>query len=1126
MSIFRDTFQQNIKTQLEKRQDAMITRTPKVIQYLNSRNSWIRLSSSVNINGTADKAKNNVLLGGALDYQVVNGKDVYALRQGVGGVGNEAYSNFTPSGPPHRLGTRPMPGITNMDIKSKSAYGSLREATINFICWDIRQLEDLELLYMRPGYTVLVEWGWLPYLDNKGDLVTTLPNFYDILNKGVTNRTTIFKELYDKSTNSGGNYDAMFGYVKNYQWSAREDGGYDCQTTVISTGEIIESLKVNFVLPNLTKLNSSAPNGDGFLNDEFLVQGNFPSNKWKEHYEKNTLAGTWAEAYDKLKDPNSKFTPNSIFKDRYSTLVMPSLKSINSNNPSSLTGGSDFQVYITLEAVFNTIQKYIIPKDNNKNPLLELSLDTEGYTTGVSESLLCVAHPTQISVDPSVCVIKSPIWYSSGGILYAVSGAAASNPAQNIANELKAAVSKFVPGTVNTGIADFYTALQKIQDITTYIATEGFLSGPGSIQNYLSSASPNGIGKVSKSLYVNIITYLKTLLGNSNVQDTYTSSTSGGGGGGFGGSPGASSTNFFLDKVTITVPASSAAASAATAITSTNQAISNLKDLDKLTQSYFYGDQNGYDELGIIKNIYINLDFLYKLSLDANLEASDNKEKNEIGLYKYIKSIMSAVQTAIGNVSNFEIHVDPVDNKVRIIDINYTGAKSTASLFKLQVHNLNSVVRKYSLQSQIFPEQSSIIAIGSQAKGGQLGIQNNTMIDFNKSITDRIILEKAFPDGNNLADIDPATNSTTIASNLGSIVALFGSLATPPAAPVTGSSTPAPQNVSSTSGTDLNSLFSKSKSNLRDLIVYFQSVTNSPGANRNLIPIKFSFDMDGIGGLVIGHLFEINDDILPSGYKGIGAGSKLAQTVTSIGHSIGNGDWITKIDALNIILGQRPGTPFKDLKLQSLVEQSFKSAFNPTFTLSSRPTVASRIAALGTVSTFIPLGARPLLDLIAYTEGTAGAGQNGYDVLVGFGQINGWTPNYTGNHPNVPIYIASINNYSTAAGRYQFLTTTWNGLGLGAFNQENQDKGGWQLITNTGFTARDSTDIYTIAKSQIQSNAINVSANPKFLTFLDKTYKIWASLPSGGGIAGYSNQGGKYTPADVYNIFIEAIKKY
>ena len=1123
MSIFRNTFQQDIRAQLEKRQEAMLTsnRTPKVIQYLNSRNSWIRLSSSVNINGNANLAKNNVLLGGALDYQVVNGKEVYALRQGVGGIGNEAYSNFTPSGPPHRLGNRPMPGITNMDIKSKSAYGSLREAVINFVCWDIRQLEDLELLYMRPGYTVLIEWGWLPYLDNKGNLVTTLPSFYDILNKGVTDRTKIFKELYDKSTASGGNYDAMFGYVKNYQWSAREDGGYDCQTTIISTGEIIESLKVNFVLPDLTRLNSSTPNGIGFLDAEFSDQGNIPPKDWKKYYEKNTLAGTWAEAYNKLLDtqvystnkgpstPGTVLSTNSVFKDKYYVTVLPGLKSINSNNQDSLSGNAVTQVYITLEAVFDVINKYILPKDSQKHPLMELSLDTEGYSTGVSEPLLCVAHPTQISVDPSVCLIKSPLWYDSGGILYAVSGAAATNP-QLKADAIKKAADDYIslydqysPSKNQANYSPFEAAIKAITNITEYQQINNVL-GAKNIKTYLENLRPSGgVLGLQNNVYTATFDHLEKVIKLQITKKvTFGSGT--------------------LDGAEVKIPAGTPLPPSPTtslSIASISKAITNLELLKNITQPYFSDKGYGYDELGVIKNIYINLDFLYKQSLDSNLESSDNKEKNEISLYKYLKSIMSAVQTAIGNVSNFEIHVDPIDNKARVIDVNYTGAKNAANLFKLQVHNLNSVVRKYSLQSQIFPEQSAIIAIGSQAKGGQLGMQNNTMIDFNKSITDRIILEKAFPDGKNIND--PIDGLTNIASNLGSIIDLFGSLSVPNAKSSTLSSKPNPQSVTSTSGTDLNTLFSSSKNNLRDLIVYFQSITNSPGANRNIIPIKFSFEMDGIGGLVIGHLFEINDDILPSGYKGIGTGSKLAQTVTGIGHSIGNGDWTTKIDALNIILGSKSGPSFESLNLQALVEQSFRSAFDPTTIVSARPTVASKIASFGSVSTAVPLGARPLLDLIAYTEGTADVSQNGYDIIVGYRKIDEWNPNYTGNHPN-----KFIPGLSTAAGRYQFVVDTWNSLGLGAFNQENQDRGGWQLIVNKGFTARDATDVFTIAKSQIQNNQIKITANPKFLTFLDKTYEIWASLPNSKGQYTDSKQGGAFTTDQVYGIFVEAIKKY
>jgi hypothetical protein len=229
------------------------------------------------------------------------------------------------------------------------------------------------------------------------------------------------------------------------------------------------------------------------------------------------------------------------------------------------------------------------------------------------------------------------------------------------------------------------------------------------------------------------------------------------------------------------------------------------------------------------------------------------------------------------------------------------------------VGNLKSVVRNYSLQSQIFPEQSSIIAIGSQAQGGQLGMQNNTMIDFNKSLIDRIIPKKDFGIASNAA-LHKGKLDTALASNLGGIIFMFATLQQTETAPG--------------SATDISTLFNRCKSNLRDLIVYFQSITKSPGANRNIIPFKFSFEMDGIGGLVIGNLFTVNQDILPKGYKGAGVGVTLAQTVTGISHTLSNNnDWTTKIDALNIVLGDGPNTiEFKDLDLATLIDTSFKNS--------------------------------------------------------------------------------------------------------------------------------------------------------------------------------------------------------
>jgi hypothetical protein len=155
MSIFKESFKPNIQAQLKKRQEAINDRTPQNLTYYNSRNSWIRMSSAVDVykstapqNPTIEQlkdaanydnslSKKYILQGGTLNE---NG----TLKSGVGSGFENAYSRQSAEGNDYRLGIRPMPGITNIDVKSKGAYGSLREVVVNFQCWDIKQLEDLE----------------------------------------------------------------------------------------------------------------------------------------------------------------------------------------------------------------------------------------------------------------------------------------------------------------------------------------------------------------------------------------------------------------------------------------------------------------------------------------------------------------------------------------------------------------------------------------------------------------------------------------------------------------------------------------------------------------------------------------------------------------------------------------------------------------------------------------------------------------------------------------------------------------------------------------------------------------------------------------------------------------------
>jgi len=286
----------------------------------------------------------------------------------------------------------------------------------------------------------------------------------------------------------------------------------------------------------------------------------------------------------------------------------------------------------------------------------------------------------------------------------------------------------------------------------------------------------------------------------------------------------------------------------------------------------------------------------------------DKNEKNEINLYTYLKNIIAAIQSAIGNINNFELHVDPTDSKTRIIDINYTQLQNAKGLFSMQIQNTNSIVRTYTLQSQIFPEQGTIIAISAQAKGGQLGMQNNTLIDFNRKLTDRIISEKLSGNG----EQEPVINNNTIVitNGIGWIIKAFASL----------DDTNNSENVS-----NINSLFSSAKNSLKELIAYAQSIS-TPKNSRNIIPTKFSFEIDGIGGLVIGHMFKLPDDTLPKGYKGEGYGSELGQVITKIGHSISKGDWVTRVETLNVVLDASSNPDFLGLKLDYLLNPNTEVA--------------------------------------------------------------------------------------------------------------------------------------------------------------------------------------------------------
>ncbi len=123
----------------------------------------------------------------------------------------------------------------------------------------------------------------------------------------------------------------------------------------------------------------------------------------------------------------------------------------------------------------------------------------------------------------------------------------------------------------------------------------------------------------------------------------------------------------------------------------------------------------------------------------------------------------------------------------------------------------------------------------------------------------------------------------------------------------------------------------------------------------------------------------------------------------------------------------------------------------------------------GSCTGAISASACALLGTIAYAEGTG----NRYDYTFGYQTFSSFR-----DHPR--RIVCSGGYCSDAAGRYQFLSTTWDAVrsGLPDFGPASQDTAALRLIRNRGVTNVDGIDTYGEFTSAIYA--------------LDRE---WASLP-------------------------------
>jgi hypothetical protein len=298
LNILGEGFPLEINEQIKQRQKVYGSgyangsiRSSEEIIYLNANTAWVKLISSVNIDnqtiiqnrslsdlqgiGENKLAEKFVLFNGVTD------NNLEEQRSGISSTNSILGNNNAYGIGGNDFGIQPMMGIKSANIKFENR-GSLRRASVQIKAFNKIQFDIIDVLYIRLGFSMLLEWGNSMYFDNSGKLQKgseinnslateflsgkgkskkisiNTPAFTDEIQGAPNQRTDVFKEISKSLTyvdflqlieenrkNSNGNYDAMFAKVSNFHWTFNKDGSYDITLDLVSLGDVIESFKIN-----------------------------------------------------------------------------------------------------------------------------------------------------------------------------------------------------------------------------------------------------------------------------------------------------------------------------------------------------------------------------------------------------------------------------------------------------------------------------------------------------------------------------------------------------------------------------------------------------------------------------------------------------------------------------------------------------------------------------------------------------------------------------------------------------------------------------------------------------------------------------------------------------------------
>lgn len=819
-------------------------------------------------------------------------------------------------------GIVPMPGIKDANIRTKTAYGSLREAKINFTCHNKRQLEILELLYMRPGFPVLLEWGWTPYItiekNKDGEIINKeakresyFPYMWEFFEKDQ-DINGLQKLIVDKKRNTGGNYDGFIGFVKNFSFKSRSDGGYECSTDLIAMGECLEGLKgrrtgrklsnpndkkttrpvdeLEFFLVGLTEyctvasLSENIEENNNNVSRTARQEGNGEKSSFTE---KSNVFGNWIQVAQSLfelggliydnNDVSQEMLDVTYEDNKSSKFERKEKKSIKKLFKNKKKGKDKSTKIIKQKWIFNTIGD-TIKEDGAVGELI--AKDIEQIEEITNHFIIRKGEAFDINIDDFMKLNQSKYNYVRWDFIVMI-------------------MNQFVLERYNEINDDIKT----ITELT--ILRDQISSNTGEINEEPLQYSQFKFGdKASREELINIeleykdeTPWYKRLFGQ--------------------GQPIGEGTKEILKSID---PES-------LVDQSFNPAICLLPHQINPSTSNTHTNEDYPRSIG---GIFFNLQHL--LETYRSLRYTDEGGLNEdFSLFKWIKKIWDDVNSACANTHNFTIqseHERP--NVIRIIDMSFDSPDlKPENLYDFKIQSNESIVRDFFYNTTIPSSLSATIAIAAQSPKSIDNVDAVTFANFNKNIYYRFYRaedgSKAYGDTDEGKKAKREEMKKLLIRYKSNVKELYQF-----SKQILSGEFDLEDETNETIGTTAAINYAK---NLERTIIDINSryplthsragyLRSAPRTTRSaVIPLKFNAKIDGISGIVIGNVFKIDKSRLPAGYQE----KDIAFVVMAESQNISAGqDWTTDIQGQLILLDVELNEKIQEDEEEIQVPEAYK----------------------------------------------------------------------------------------------------------------------------------------------------------------------------------------------------------